>query len=195
MRGPDPAEQKKMWKALAGLGNGPQARRDRAAVTLLFDLGLRRAEVFALAVADLDLPRGEVWVKAKGHREKQRLTLTAKAVRRSAIGWRCASRGRVRVRPPRQRGCAPGAAKTPLTGDALARTVANLGIIAALPRRLRPHGIRHAAITAALDETNGNVREVAKFSRHKKVETLMQYDDQRGDVAGDIAKRISERRK
>ena len=55
---------------------------------------------------------------------------------------------------------------------------------------IRPHGLRHAAITAALDETNGNVRQARDFSGHASIEVLMKYDDNRKDVAGDIAGKI-----
>ena len=75
---------------------------------------------------------------------------------------------------------------TRLTGRSVARIVDGLGVAAGLGR-VRPHGLRHAAITHALDSTNGDVRRVAKFSRHKKLETLTVYDDARQDHAGDVA--------
>jgi integrase len=53
-----------------------------------------------------------------------------------------------------------------------------------------PHGVRHSAITEALEATNGNLREVMMFSGHKDPKLLMKYDDNRKDVAGDIADRI-----
>ena len=52
---------------------------------------------------------------------------------------------------------------------------------------IRPHGLRHAAITAALDETNGNVRAARRFSTgHASIEVLMRYDDNRKDVGGEV---------
>jgi len=42
------------------------------------------------------------------------------------------------------------------------------------------------AITAALDATDGNVRKVQKLSRHRKLDTLMIYDDNRGPDQRDI---------
>jgi integrase/recombinase XerC len=54
---------------------------------------------------------------------------------------------------------------------------------------IRSHN-RHSAITAALEATNGNIAEVMKFSRHKDPKVLMKYDDNRKDVAGDIAGKI-----
>ena len=52
---------------------------------------------------------------------------------------------------------------------------------------MSPHRIRHSAITAALDATNGNVRKVQKLSRHKKLDTLMLYDDNRTNMQGEIS--------
>jgi integrase/recombinase XerC len=57
----------------------------------------------------------------------------------------------------------------------------------------RPHGLRHAAITAALDETNGNVRAAREFSEHASIEVLMRYDDNRKDLGGDVAGKVIRR--
>jgi integrase len=48
---------------------------------------------------------------------------------------------------------------------------------------MSPHRIRHSAITAALDATDGNVRKVQKLSRHRQLDTLMIYDDNRGKTS------------
>ena len=45
----------------------------------------------------------------------------------------------------------------------------------------------------ALDATNGNVRDVQKFSRHASPATVMIYDDNRQDRAGQVAEALSER--
>ena len=55
-----------------------------------------------------------------------------------------------------------------------------------------PHGVRHSAITEALDKTKGDVRAVQRFSRHKKLDTLMLYDDNRRDLGGDVTKKLEE---
>jgi integrase/recombinase XerC len=46
-------------------------------------------------------------------------------------------------------------------------------------RKMSPHRVRHSAITAALDATDGNIRKVQKLSRHADPRTLMIYDDNR----------------
>ena len=58
---------------------------------------------------------------------------------------------------------------------------------------VRPHGLRHTAITTALDASGGNIREAAKFSRHQRLETVLIYDDRRTDVAGQLAAQVTSR--
>ena len=72
-----------------------------------------------------------------------------------------------------------------LSGTAVYLLVRALGRKVGLT--VRPHGLRHAAITAALDLTNGNVRAVRSFSRHARLDTLNLYDDRRTDLAGAVA--------
>jgi hypothetical protein len=50
---------------------------------------------------------------------------------------------------------------------------------------------RHAAITEALDFTGGNVRAVQKFSRHRDVRVIERYDDNRTDLAGQVARQLA----
>jgi integrase/recombinase XerC len=57
---------------------------------------------------------------------------------------------------------------------------------------MSPHRIRHSAITAALDATDGNVRKVQKLSRHKQIDTLMIYDDNRQRVQGELTGLLSD---
>jgi integrase/recombinase XerC len=52
-------------------------------------------------------------------------------------------------------------------------------IAAGTEKVMSPHRIRHSVITAALDATNGDTRKVQKLSRHRNLNTLMIYDDNR----------------
>jgi integrase/recombinase XerC len=55
----------------------------------------------------------------------------------------------------------------------------------------RPHGLRHAGITEALDLTKGNIRAVQRFSRHRDLRILNLYDDNRIDLGGDVARLVA----
>jgi integrase/recombinase XerC len=73
-----------------------------------------------------------------------------------------------------------------LTGDGIRKIVVRHSKNAGIKKQMSPHRIRHSAITAALDATDGNVRKVQKLSRHKNLNTLMIYDDNRGRDQQDV---------
>jgi integrase/recombinase XerC len=184
-RGPGPAGVRKLLEALAGRQD-TKAVRNRALLRLLYDLGLRRAEVVGLDVEDVDLAAGTVAVLGKGRTQKVNLTLPP-ATRGALAAW-------VSVR-----GVPSGPLFTALdrasrgrrlTGMGLYLVVRQLGEVVGL--RVRPHGLRHAAITRALDLTGGDIRSVQKFSRHKDVRLLQRYDDNRQDLGGAVARRLAE---
>lgn len=78
-----------------------------------------------------------------------------------------------------------------LTGRSVARIVNAIGVdIGAGP--VSPHGIRHTAVTAALDESNGNTRAAQRFIRDADARTLNKYDDNRTDMVGQLSRTISE---
>jgi len=190
-RGPGAAGFRSLLAALAARSDA-KGRRDTAILRLLFDLALRRCEVTRLDAADFDDAAATLAVRGKGKSHKQTLTLpapTLEALRR----W-IADRGPapgplfLHLAGGRRVPDAPGP-QDRITGHSLYRLVKALGDSAGL--RARPHGLRHAAITEALDLTGGNVRAVQKFSRHADVRILAVYDDNRQDLAGDVAKLVS----
>jgi integrase/recombinase XerC len=76
-----------------------------------------------------------------------------------------------------------------LTGQGLYHVVRSLGDAAGL--RARPHGLRHASITAALDTSNV-VRAAQAHARHASPQTTMRYDDNRPDLAGRVATALAQ---
>lgn len=175
-------------KMLAVLQNRTDAKavRDRALLRLLFDLALRRNEVTPLDVEHVDLVVGTLSIHGKGKHHRQVMTLAAPT--KAALGeWL-----KVRGEEPGAlfRGFDPGRIAERLTGQGLYVIIKDIGEKAGV--KVRPHGLRHAAITHALDATNGNVRKVQKFSRHADVKTLCLYDDARHDVAGEISCLVAE---
>jgi integrase/recombinase XerC len=194
VRGPDSLGWHKLWGTAKAAGDTLKARRDRALIALLYDLALRRAEVTALDVADVNLEESTVAIVGKGHVEPERLTLP-KPTQRAIAEWlavRGMEPGPLFIRL--DRGAKFEAVKTGawrrMTGDGLAKVVKTLGSKAGLARQVRPHGLRHSAITAALD--NGrDVRDVRKFSRHTRLDTVLKYDDSRKDTRGDIASELA----
>lgn len=182
-RGPGRAVVQAMIDAAKRRGDA-KGVRDVAVIRLLYDLALRRGEVVSLNVEDVDLTAGVVMVLGKGRAEREGRTLpepTAKALR----AW-------LKVR-----GTEPGPLFTNfdragkggrLTAEAVYYLVKRLG--ARANAKVTPHGLRHAAITEALDR-GGDVRAVQRYSRHKDLSVVLVYDDSRRDFAGEVARVVA----
>jgi len=170
----------------ASRGTSPKARRDRAILHLLFDLALRRGELVTLDLGHLDLERGRISVKGKGRAEREWLSLPAQT-RHALEDWlevRGQAQGPLFTNLDRAH---KGSGR--LTPNSIYRIVRSLGQCAGLGA-VRPHGLRHAAITTALD-LGKDIRTVARYSRHRNIQTLVTYDDNRQDLGGQVAAEVA----
>ncbi len=165
-----------------------KAARDVAIVRLAFGLGLRRGEIASLDVGHVDLASGTLSIMGKGRGEREPLTVPPEI--RDALAawfqWRnaetpdaplfiCLSTGQ-------PNGRISGAGVYHLIRDQLGKRA---GV------KARPHGLRHAAVTAALDAFGGDYRKVRAFSRHSSLDVVRQYDDNRADHGGQVAAALS----
>lgn len=169
--------------------NSRKATRDVAILRLLYDLALRRGEVVSLDLEDYDAENHTLAVLGKGRAAKAILTLpepTETALRRW-IEVRGDHPGPLFTNCDRAGKGASNEAR--LTGRAVHYLVRQLGRKVGLSAR--PHGLRHAAITEALDLTRGDVRSAQRFSRHRNLQTLTVYDDNRRDLAGEVARLVA----
>lgn len=163
--------------------------RDRpfvqAILYLLFTRGLRSIEVRELQLRHLELDRGVIFVRGKGKAGLSQLTLGPAAV--------AALRAWLRVRVGGREDTAPVftlRSGRVVSHTTLWATVRQAGLFVGVA--VRPHGLRHSAITAVLNQTNGDIRTAQRFSRQVKPETLLRYDDERRDLGGEAAKRLDE---
>jgi integrase/recombinase XerC len=170
----------------AGAQPGPKGLRDVALLRLLHDLGLRRSEAVRLNLDDVDLPGNRISIRSRGRSWKEPVSLP-EPTRAALAAWLEA------------RGSEPGplvvnfdrAGKGHrLTGTAVYYIIGRLSAKAGLA--VRPQELRHLAITTALDRTNGDVRAVAKFSRHQDLRPLGRYRDSRYDLAGKVSRLVAE---
>jgi integrase/recombinase XerC len=159
-----------------------KAKRDVALIRLLHDTALRRGEVCCLDLADIDIAGSRLMVRGKGKMQKIAISLPepTKAAVSAWIAERGTEAGPLFIAVDRWAGRTPNR----LTGAGLWHVIKTLGVAAGMTAR--PHGLRHAAITSALDATQGNVRAVQRFSRHADVRTLQVYDDNREDLGGKV---------
>ena len=184
-KGPGRAGFRALLEQLAGRDDR-KARRDRAILRLLYERGLRRGEVVSLDLEHVDQGASTIAVLGKGRTAREPLTIAAPTLAALAA-WLEA------------RGIAPGPLfvnldrahhGTRLSGAGLYEVVRELGEAAGI--RVRPHGLRHAGITEALDRTHGDLRAVQRFSRHRDLRLLLVYDDNRADLGGEVARLVAE---
>jgi integrase/recombinase XerC len=161
----------------------PKAIRDFAILRLLYDLALRRGEVVSLDVGDVDLEGRKIKVKGKGRAEKEILALPAPTAKALADWIKILgdSDGPLFVNFDRAK------KGNRLTGAAVYYVIRKLGKEIGITTR--PHGLRHSAITACVEQFP--LTEVQKFSRHKKIETVAVYADNKEGVQSKIADFVS----
>lgn len=195
--GPDLADTRLLFRAADAMGDGKLAKRDRAIAALLFDLGLRRAEVCRLDLADVELNLDlsgshplAVWVIGKGKTERKRITLPkptaelllcwidVRGYERGPLFHRCDGHD---VDPDAH-----------ITGETIRGITARLSAMAGL-KRVRPHGLRHSAATTLLDQ-GCRVQDVQKFGRWATLDMVLTYEDARHDTAGELAGLLARRR-
>lgn len=181
--GPETSQVRRILEQLRDRTD-PAGRRDFAIIRLCAELGLRRKEVVGLDLKDIDHDKTRLQVLGKGRREKQWLEFsdsTGAAIRR----W-------MEVRPETPcpavfTNLIPGRTAR-LTGAAVYQLVRHAGTGAKL--KVRPHGLRHTAITEAVRNAAAvglSLDQVAEFSRHKDLRMVMRYRDKEAGAQRKLA--------
>lgn len=155
-------------------------KRDYALLRLLWGNALRRNEVSQLNIGDFDPDSKTLRILGKGRGTQSEVIDLGVATTDALASWLDASRGTRPDDSPLFTSLDFHNNGHRLTGDGLRKIVVRLCTKAGIRKTMSPHRIRHSAITAALDATDGNVRKVQKLSRHRQLDTLMIYDDNRG---------------
>lgn len=168
----------------------PKGVRDYAILRLLWDNALRRAELCQANVKDFDPIGGKLWIIGKGKIQRQPIDLSSQAVK--AIQAWLAMRGKFKGTDPLFCTLDRATKGHRLSGNAIYNLVRDTGTAAGVYKVMSPHRVRHSAITAALDATNGDTRRVQKLSRHADLNTLTRYDDNRRHHQGEVTKILAE---
>lgn len=171
-------------KMIDACGNDKWGKRDLAILLLGLTMGLRREEICKLELKSYNASTGKLFVEGKGDKDK---TFTVPEETAEALDDWLDVRGTCD-----HQGLFIGAkTRGHLTVDGCYYIVKKLARKAGV-KHVAPHGLRHTAITTALDE-NHSIREVKDFSRHSKVDTVMIYDDNKQDFSGKIAQKVARR--
>jgi integrase/recombinase XerD len=143
-------------------------RRDYAILVLLARLGLRRGEVAALRLDDIDWRRGEIAICGKGNQHDP-LPLPVD-VAEALIGYLRRGRPRIASRSVFLSVCAP---LKPLSSAAIGRVLCGACDRARLPR-MGTHRLRHTVATETL-RRGASLPEVAQVLRHRSLLTTTIY--------------------
>jgi integrase/recombinase XerC len=168
--------------------------RDRAILRLFFDCAMRCSELTGLDLEHVDVGAGTISILGKGREQRELITVPAPTW--AAIGawlaWRGNEPGPLFYAldlGADYRAYQPGGHRLRLSHTGIYTIIRKLG--RAVGIKVRPHGLRHASITQALDSTKGNIRAVQRFARLRTIETINFYDDNRSDLAGEVAGKVA----
>ena len=159
--------------------------RDYALLILLWSNALRRSEVSKANIGDFDPVTKTLRIFGKGRGNNSEIVSLGIATVRAIEAW---LEARGEHQPDKALFCSinPGYRDGRLSTQAIYNIVSDRCQDAGITKIMSPHRIRHSAITAALDATNGDVRRVQKLSRHSSLNTLLIYDDNRRNHQGEV---------
>lgn len=178
--GPPAEDVKKLLRAAI---DGATPRRDAALVLLLFGAGLRLMEALNMDLCDWDPAGNCIYIVGKGRRQKEPVHLAeAVADAMNTLYTRRRSHGAQRADPLFVN--ASMRKPTRLTARGAQKRLETLSERAGI-KKVRPHGLRHAAVTISLDEGR-KISEVAAFARHATQATTERYDDNRRKRGAEI---------
>lgn len=165
-----------------------QGKRDFAILLLLWTNALRRGEIAKLLLKDFDYSTRTLWILGKGKGTSKERVEIPKATAEAIATWLSTKNAAtLKADSPLFTALDFHNLGHGLTGDAVSKLVAKYCKQVGITKQMSAHRIRHSAITAALDASDGNVRKVQKLSRHAKIETLLVYDDNRSRQQGELS--------
>jgi integrase/recombinase XerC len=166
----------------------PAGPRDVALLRLAYDLALRIGELAKLDVADVEAKGGGLWIFGKGRKAKELVTMPQTS--REAVRAWLTVRG---TKPgPLFLSMSPANRHGRLVTRGVYRIIRDLG--AEVGVHVRPHGIRHTAITQAIDaaaKKGLSIDVVRHFSRHRNIHTLLIYRDELENKQAALAELVS----
>lgn len=166
------AEMSQLLKYLETLPNDFKSIRLKALVSLLLYQGLRQIEICRLDVVDVDLASRRIYVRGKGRDDREPIYLHPKTVK-ALTSYIKASKVK------------DGALFTSLWGQSKGKRLSTRGLRQIVQQALQSigihrtvHGFRHTFTTKLIKAYDGNLTTVARFTRHRNMDTLIVYNDE-----------------
>lgn len=175
-----PLSEPEVARLLAAADQGTRAPlRDRAALELLYACGLRRAELLALDLSDLDLRERLVHVR-HGKGDKARLVPLTRAAALRLERYLGAPAGRARHANPAESALIVTCWGKRYGAQPLRRLLLRLGRSIGLERPLTPHVLRRSFATHLL-QGGADLRTIQVLLGHEKLSTTASYLQLRPD--------------
>jgi integrase/recombinase XerC len=163
--------------------------RDYAILRLLWDNALKRGEISNLNVEDF-VSVGKASAASMeenlvgklaivDNRKIQHSFIALAPATTRAIGDWLAIRGNCQLQDPLFISLDRRSKGHRLDGSSIYRLVRKFSEAAGIDKVVSPHQVRHSAITAYLDASQGNVRGAQGLSRHTSLSILSRYEDNR----------------
>jgi site-specific recombinase XerD len=192
---------------LADVSNPTLGIRDAAVISLMYSSGLRRAEVVALNIEDLDLKHGEL--RVIGKRNKERKAFLAKGAIRAIEKW-IAVRGNdpgplfysvnkggniIKYRSKRQTkqdkmaGASPKQIIARLSDQTIYHIIDKRAMEAGLVKKTTPHDMRRTFVSDLLD-VGVDLSTVSKMAGHEDTNTTKRYDRRSSKVMQDAVNKL-----
>jgi integrase/recombinase XerC len=173
-------------RVLEGIDRGSlKGLRDYALLMLLWSNALRRSEVSKASIADFDPVAKTLRIFGKGRGNNAETVSLGSGTVMAIESW---LEARGEHDPDKALFCSVniGYRDGRLSTQSIYDIVKSRCKDAGITKAMSPHRVRHSAITAALEATNGDVRRVQKLSRHSSLNTLLIYDDNRKNHQGEV---------
>lgn len=154
----------------------PLKMRDAALLELLYASGLRASEVVALNVEDVDISRGEIWVRG-GKRKKERIALMGRPARAALLRYLLEGRPALLAKGGERADSQAlflNAQGTRLTRRSLNRIIEACLQERGVPRRASAHTFRHSFATHLLDG-GADLRSLQELLGHSSLASTQIY--------------------
>lgn len=168
---------------LAGAGDGAEeeSARNRAIILLLWDSGMRVAELCSLTDEIVDLANRRAVILGKGG--KRATIFWGPQAGAAMMRYLTVRRGKRGGSLPFFRGCASRNDGGALTPDSIRHMIKKLGVD--LPKGAPVHFMRHGFAHRALDR-GLDISQVQQLMRHSSIETTRRYLEERPDKLQDL---------
>lgn len=165
-------EMETIAQSLHNLAPSREATRIKAIISLLALQGLRQIELVRLDVTDLQLSRGVAFIQGKGRDDKEPIYLHPQTI--EALKDYLSSHS-----------IADGALFTSNSNNSLGKRITTRSIRQIVQDYLASvgvdnrnvHGFRHFFTTRLIKIYKSDLTEVARYTRHRSLETLQTYND------------------